>query len=39
MDTYINVSLYVSNEAKANRAFIEIENIYSTYDELTNTSL
>ena len=36
MDTYINVSLYVSNEAKANRAFKEIENIYSTYDELTN---
>ena len=36
MDTYINVSLYVSNEAKANRAFKEIENIYKTYDELTN---
>ena len=36
MDTYIDVKIYTTGEKKANRAFSEIDNIYKTYDALTN---
>ena len=36
MDTYIDITLYVSSESKAERAFKGIEDILKTYDELTN---
>ena len=36
MDTYISVSVYTTSEAKANRAFKGIDELYKVYDELTN---
>lgn len=36
MDTYINVKLYAKNERKANKAFDEVDKIFSTYHKLTN---
>lgn len=36
MDTYINVKLYDIKEDEANKAFDEIDNIYKTYEDMTN---
>lgn len=36
MDTIVSVSLYSSDEAKANCAFSDIEGIYTTYHRLAN---
>lgn len=36
MDTYINVKIYSNDLKKVNKAFIEIEKIYSEYHKLTD---
>ena len=36
MDTYINVKIYTNSEKKANRIFKGVEDLYATYDKLTN---
>ena len=36
MDTYINVKIYTNNKNKAERIFKGVEDLYNTYDKLTN---